>query len=122
MNRKIWLFICVIVAFCVLGLFAAPLLSNVCFSQDNDVILIPKDILDKSGKRIAVEFYMQNNTEKAVRVNWSCKGAVNTHIQSCKGTVDIPSLSKIWVATVSQDDFSKPWEPGSLSFEFVPLE
>lgn len=123
MDRKIWLFVCVVIVFCVIGLLAAPLLSNVCTAQDKEeVVLIPKDILDKTGKRIAVEFYMQNNSEKAMRVTWSCKGAVNTHIQSCKGTTEIPSLSKIWVATVTQDDINKPWEPGTLAFEYTPLE
>lgn len=102
-----------------------PILFSKSISQSiiiDDITLTSKDILDnKTGKKIAVEFYMQNNTEKPLRVSWNCKGAINTYIQSCKGTTDIPALTKIWVATVTPQEPDKSWEPGTLEFKWEQI-
>jgi hypothetical protein len=88
----------------------------------DDITYTFKDSYDKTGKKYASEYFLQNNSGKFLRVRWSFSGGINANVQSIGSTVDIPAFTKVWIATVSPKDPSKSWDSGILQFEWEPVK
>lgn len=85
--------------------------------EQDDITYSSNYLTNSQGDNYGGEFYLINNTDQTIRVQYWLEGSSNVDIKSDGGITDVPPNSKVWVITVLQAG-PDAWSSGILHYKW----